>query len=395
MDQAVGRRAGGSGRRAWATPSPCSGRRRGQIGRRGRRRGTRSAARPRLRRRAQPDLGEPDRQRARRDSRIRPRRGAGEPRAAARGGARRRQRTRHPRRRSASASSIRSSPPSRWGRAPAWASTSSGVSSATTTAKSPSSRSRAGRSSASRCRLAETDAPERRREQARPPRRRRRSASARRRAPRPPLAVPGALHGDERRRREQEALATARELKSRGDSLAMVISDQRMPGMLGNEVLAQIARGLPAGAARPAHGLLGHRSGRQGHQRGAPRPLPVEAVGSARGTSVPGGRRSARRVAGRVSARGEGAAAGRTPVVAAIARDQGLPGEQSHSLSLARRRAGSGRARAARRGRRRAPTSFRRCSSKTESVLRNPEPRQVAERLGRSLVGRASTCTTS
>ena len=37
----------------------------------------------------------------------------------------------------------------------------------------------------------------------------------------------------------QEALATARELKSRGDSLAMVISDQRMPGMLGNEVLAR------------------------------------------------------------------------------------------------------------------------------------------------------------
>ena len=37
----------------------------------------------------------------------------------------------------------------------------------------------------------------------------------------------------------QEALATARELKSRGDSLAMLISDQRMPGMLGGEVLAK------------------------------------------------------------------------------------------------------------------------------------------------------------
>jgi thioredoxin reductase (NADPH) len=36
-----------------------------------------------------------------------------------------------------------------------------------------------------------------------------------------------------------EALATVRELKSRGDSLAMVISDQRMPGMLGVELLAQ------------------------------------------------------------------------------------------------------------------------------------------------------------
>jgi len=36
-----------------------------------------------------------------------------------------------------------------------------------------------------------------------------------------------------------EALATARELKSRGDSLAMVISDQRMPGMLGGELLSR------------------------------------------------------------------------------------------------------------------------------------------------------------
>lgn len=37
----------------------------------------------------------------------------------------------------------------------------------------------------------------------------------------------------------QEALATVRELKSRGDLLAMVLSDQRMPGMQGNEVLAR------------------------------------------------------------------------------------------------------------------------------------------------------------
>lgn len=37
----------------------------------------------------------------------------------------------------------------------------------------------------------------------------------------------------------EEALGTVRELKSRGDSLAMIISDQRMPGMLGGEVLAR------------------------------------------------------------------------------------------------------------------------------------------------------------
>ena len=37
----------------------------------------------------------------------------------------------------------------------------------------------------------------------------------------------------------EEALSTIRELKARGDSLAIVISDQRMPGLQGTDVLAQ------------------------------------------------------------------------------------------------------------------------------------------------------------
>lgn len=44
--------------------------------------------------------------------------------------------------------------------------------------------------------------------------------------------IMGAASGD-------EALSAMRELKSRGDSLAMLICDQRMPGMMGSEVLAQ------------------------------------------------------------------------------------------------------------------------------------------------------------
>jgi thioredoxin reductase (NADPH) len=43
----------------------------------------------------------------------------------------------------------------------------------------------------------------------------------------------------------REALDTTRELKSRGDALAMVISDQRMPGMLGHEVLAGVRELYP------------------------------------------------------------------------------------------------------------------------------------------------------
>src|SRR5262249_46123090 len=37
----------------------------------------------------------------------------------------------------------------------------------------------------------------------------------------------------------EEAIAAIRELKARGDSLAIVISDQRMPGMQGTDLLAQ------------------------------------------------------------------------------------------------------------------------------------------------------------
>jgi thioredoxin reductase (NADPH) len=43
----------------------------------------------------------------------------------------------------------------------------------------------------------------------------------------------------------EQALSTARELKSRGDSLALLLSDQRMPGMLGSEVLAKSRETYP------------------------------------------------------------------------------------------------------------------------------------------------------
>jgi thioredoxin reductase (NADPH) len=43
----------------------------------------------------------------------------------------------------------------------------------------------------------------------------------------------------------QEAVATVRELKSRGEQLAMVISEQRKPGMVGHEVLAKTREVYP------------------------------------------------------------------------------------------------------------------------------------------------------
>ena len=84
------------------------------------------------------------------------------------------------------------------GRVPAWASTSSGDWSATTTAKSRWSRSRAERSFGSGFRLQRSTTPEERLEQARPAGCRRRPAGARRSASRSPFPVPGALHRHER-----------------------------------------------------------------------------------------------------------------------------------------------------------------------------------------------------
>ena len=113
----------------------------------------------------------------------------------------------------------------------------------------------------------------------------------------------------------------------------------------------------------------------QGDQRGASRSLPVETVGSAGGAAVSRDRRSARRLAGGVSARGEGAAAGRPPVVAAIARDQGLPRRQPDSVPLA------GRGRAIRTPQACwtppaiEPDELPALFFEDGTVLRNPEPR--------------------
>ncbi len=47
-----------------------------------------------------------------------------------------------------------------------------------------------------------------------------------------------------------EALATVRDLKSRGEALAMVISDQRMPSMTGVELLSRSREFYPLARRR-------------------------------------------------------------------------------------------------------------------------------------------------
>jgi thioredoxin reductase (NADPH) len=47
----------------------------------------------------------------------------------------------------------------------------------------------------------------------------------------------------------EEALDTLRDLKARGDDVAMVVSDQRMPGMHGTEVLTRAREVYPDAGA--------------------------------------------------------------------------------------------------------------------------------------------------
>ena len=156
-----------------------------------------------------------------------------------------------------------------------------------------------------------------------------------------------------------EALTTARELKSRGDSLAMLISDQRMPGMLGGELLAKsrevypLARRVLLTAYSDIDAAIrAINEAHVDHYLSKPWAPPEDHL-------FPVVDDLLECLADRVPARGGGPAPDRTPVGDAIACDQGLPGEQSRSVSLARRRAGRRGADAARGGGRGRPTRCR------------------------------------
>ena len=83
----------------------------------------------------------------------------------------------------------------------------------------------------------------------------------------------------------EEAVTTIRDLKARGDSLAIVITDERMPGIQGGEVLTRTLELYLSHAASSYCGLLRQRRG-DCDQR-SPRPsLPAEAMGPARGSPV-------------------------------------------------------------------------------------------------------------
>jgi thioredoxin reductase (NADPH) len=88
-----------------------------------------------------------------------------------------------------------------------------------------------------------------------------------------------------------QALETLRELKLRGDPVAVLLADHRMPDMSGLEFLEEAMDLFPH--ARRA--LLTAYADTD--QRRRPGPLPPEAVGSARGEAVSGRRLTHRHVA--------------------------------------------------------------------------------------------------
>ena len=290
-----------------------------------------------------------------------------------------------PGRRSASESSIRSSPPSRWGRAPGSASTSSAASSSTTTAKSPSSRSRAGRSFGSPCRSPRPRAPRAAREQARPSRRRRRSAGARGGAPRPALPVPGAVHGHERgigaggahdgpRAEEPRRFAgdvDQRSAHARHARRTKLLARSREVYPLARRVLLTAYSDIDAAIQAINEAHLDHYLSKPWDPP-EERLFPVvddlldawqaEYLPEATGLRLVGHQWSPR-----------------SHAIKDFLASNLIP---YRWLDVERDAEARDAARGGGRGDR---TSCRPCSSRTGRVLRNPEPRQVAERLGRPL----------
>ena len=91
-----------------------------------------------------------------------------------------------------------------------------------------------------------------------------------------------------------EALEAIRELVLRGEQVATILADYRMPQMNGVDFLEAGDGPGAAGPTGAAHRVRRHQRGDRGDQRGRRRPLPAQAVGAAGGEALPGDRRTAR-----------------------------------------------------------------------------------------------------
>ena len=179
-----------------------------------------------------------------------------------------------------------------------------------------------------------------------------------------------------------EALATLDELGRRDQPVALILSDHRMPEMTGIEFLERARADRPRRQAGAAHRLRRHRRGDQGDQRDRPRPLPDEAVGTARGAAVPRARRPARCMGQRERAAIRRRARGRQPLVGAQLRDADVPRPQPRAVPVARARARPRGRSAARAVRRRRRPSSRSCCCPTATCCTGPSTLELADALG-------------
>ena len=83
-----------------------------------------------------------------------------------------------------------------------------------------------------------------------------------------------------------EALELLEQIRTRGEQVALLVADQRMPGMEGTDYLVKARAHRSRGQARAADRLRRHRGGDLGDQRGRARLLPAEAVGPAGGAAA-------------------------------------------------------------------------------------------------------------
>ena len=100
----------------------------------------------------------------------------------------------------------------------------------------------------------------------------------------------------------EEALQAIREVVLRGEQMAAILADYRMPRMNGVDFLEQAMDLVPQARRALAHRVRRHRCRNPGDQRRRCRSLPVEALGAAGGEVLSGRRRAA----GGLAAGGQG-----------------------------------------------------------------------------------------
>ena len=115
-----------------------------------------------------------------------------------------------------------------------------------------------------------------------------------------------------------DALDTLKELKLRGDTVAVLVADYRMPQMSGIEFLEKAMDFFPLARRRAVDGLCRHPRGHRRHQRRSTSTTPLlQKPWDPPGEALPGNRRSPRGVAA-VGARAASYQEGREASVAAI-----------------------------------------------------------------------------